>query len=133
MKLNRRTFVSASVLFLTTGCVGSDGTDEPQEGEFEPVDLSVGNRAETNKTVSVEITRDNETLYSDELDVKATNISSRRITVKDVIQEEGEYVVHAEVNGMTKTERISVSDSARSIDVEFDDEVVDIAVNVNGG
>lgn len=121
------------MLFLTTGCVGSDGTDEPQEGEFEPVDLSVGNRAETNKTVSVEITRDNETLYSDELDVKATNISSRRITVKDVIQEEGEYVVHAEVNGMTKTERISVSDSARSIDVEFDDEVVDIAVNVNGG
>jgi len=133
VKLNRRTFVSASVLFLTTGCLGSNGNDEPREDEFEPVDLSVGNRAETNKTVSVEITRDNETVYSDELGVEATNISSRRITVEDIIQEEGEYVVHAEVNGMTKTERISLSDSARSIGVEFDDEVVDIGVNVNGG
>jgi len=34
---------------------------------------------------------------------------------------------------MNKTEKLSVSDLAVSIGVVFDDEVVDIGVNVNGG
>ena len=127
--MERRKFISASLVFLTTGCLGSDESHEPRESELEPVDLILSNHGSENTTVSVEITQSDETVYSDELEVTRDD----RISVDNVIQEEGEYVVNVELNGMSKTENVSISSSAMTVEIDFDNERLEVGVSVNGG
>ena len=82
-----------------------------------------------NTTVSVEITQGDETVYSNELDV----IQDGRMRVESVIQEEGEYVVSAELNGMSETENVSISTSSRTVEIHFGNERIQIGTSVNGG
>lgn len=118
-------FISASLVFLTTGCLGNDESHEPRESEFEPVDLVLDNPDSENKTVSVEITQDDETVYSDELE--ATRDYTR---VDSVIQEEGTYVVNAELNGMSETETFRISSTNGAIYILLGNETVEITVEV---
>jgi HSP20 family molecular chaperone IbpA len=127
--MDRRKFISASAVFLTTGCLGGDESHEPQESELEPIDLVVSNIDRGNTTVSVEITQDDETVYSDELDVTQDG----RLRVQSVIQEEGEYVVRAELNGMDETENVRISSSSRTVEIHFGNERIQIGTSVNGG
>ena len=124
--MERRMFISASLVFLTTGCLGSDESYEPRESEFEPVDLVLDNPDSENKIVSVEITQDDETVYSDELE--ATRDDSTRMD--SVIQEEGTYVVNAELDGTSETETFRISSTNGAIYILLGNETVEITVEV---
>jgi hypothetical protein len=124
--MKRRKFISASAVFLATGCLGNDENHELRESEFEPIDLVLDNPDRENTTVSVEITQDGRTVYSDELE--ATRDDSTR--VESVIEEEGEYVVRAELNGMSETENVRISSTTAAVYILLGNETVEITVAV---
>ena len=130
----------ALAAFLSTGCLGNNRSGEPQEGSendelqegnFNPIGLSAINRGGTNETMTVEITQDGKEVYSGKLEIGANNDTiESAIEVDKVIQENGEYMVRAQVNGMNETQNIAVSHSTVRVVVEFDNETIRIVTEI---